>query len=103
MKIKHGINDTAVNKTDEEIGNGSINQTSAIDIVAIISNIKKRGMADWTNPIYKSLMHTRRSSYHVHESCNEQTGKECRMEQPDQVIEESVDGGRVMDNINKEQ
>lgn len=79
MELEHRNNDTINNEADEEIGNGSTNLISAADTVATISNRKKRGKADWTNPIYKSLIHTRRTSYHVHEPGNEQESKDSRM------------------------
>ncbi|KAA6354216.1 MAG: hypothetical protein EZS28_050257, partial [Streblomastix strix] len=103
MELEHRINDTVNNQTNEEAGDGSINQISAVDTAVVISNRKKRGKADWTNPIYKSLIHTRRSSYHDHESGNEQTSKEGRMRQPNQVIEKSIDRARMADDINLEQ
>ncbi|KAA6336461.1 MAG: hypothetical protein EZS28_052877, partial [Streblomastix strix] len=103
MELEHGIDDVINNQTNEETGNGSINQISSADTVAVISNRKKRGKADLTNPIYKSLTHTRRSSYHIHESGNKQESKESRMGQPNQVFEESIDRGRVVHDINQEQ
>ncbi|KAA6370008.1 MAG: hypothetical protein EZS28_034465 [Streblomastix strix] len=103
IELEHRINDAVNNQTNEEAVDGSTNQISTVNTVAVISNSKKRGKADWINPIYKSLILTRRSSYHIHESGNEQTSKEGRMGQPDQVIEKSIDGGRVVDDINLEQ
>ncbi|KAA6358157.1 MAG: hypothetical protein EZS28_046316, partial [Streblomastix strix] len=103
MELEYGINDAINNQIDEQIGNGSINQISTVDTTTTISNRKKRGKADWTNPIYKSLIYARRSSYHVHESGNEQTGKEGRMGQPNQAIEKSTDRDRMVDGINQEQ
>ncbi|KAA6366501.1 MAG: hypothetical protein EZS28_037971, partial [Streblomastix strix] len=83
MELESGINDAIDNQVNEEIGDGIINQIGAVDTFAkVISNRKKRNKVDWTNPIYKSLIHTRRSSYHFHESGNEQTSKEGRMEKP---------------------
>ncbi|KAA6320208.1 MAG: hypothetical protein EZS28_054713, partial [Streblomastix strix] len=84
-------------------GDGSINQISTVDTTIAISNRKKRGKADWTNPIYKSLIHTRRSSYHIHESENEQESKESRLRQSDQVIKKSTDRGGMVDDTNQEQ
>ncbi|KAA6367649.1 MAG: hypothetical protein EZS28_036825 [Streblomastix strix] len=103
MELEHRINDTINNQTDEEIGNGSTNQTSAIDTVAIIPNRKKCDKADWTNPIYKSLIHTRRTSYHIHEPKDEQESKVSRMGYPDQVVEKSIDRSGMVDIVNQEQ
>ncbi|KAA6375802.1 MAG: hypothetical protein EZS28_028673 [Streblomastix strix] len=103
MELEHRINDAISNQTNEETGDGSINQISATDTAVIISNRKKRSKVDWSNPIYKSSIHTRRSSYHVHESENEQTSKESRNGYPNQVIERSIDRGRMVDDINQEQ
>ncbi|KAA6362167.1 MAG: hypothetical protein EZS28_042306, partial [Streblomastix strix] len=103
MELEHGINDAVNNKIDEEIGESSINQISAVDTVATISNHKKRGKADWTNPIYKSSVHTRRTSFHVHKLRNEQESKESRKGQPDQIIEKNIDRGGVVDSTNQEQ
>ncbi|KAA6385580.1 MAG: hypothetical protein EZS28_018889, partial [Streblomastix strix] len=103
MELEHRINDVVNNKTNEEAGDGSSNQISTVDTVAVISNRKKRGRADWTNSIYKSSIHTKRSSYHVHESGDEQMSKQSRMRQPNQVIEKSFDRSRMVDDINQEQ
>ncbi|KAA6363592.1 MAG: hypothetical protein EZS28_040880, partial [Streblomastix strix] len=103
MELEHRINDAVINHTDEEASDGSINQINAIDTAVVISNRKKRGKADWTNPIYKSLIHTRRSSYHIHEPRNDQPGKDGRMGQPNQVIEKNIDRGRMVYDINQEQ
>ncbi|KAA6356748.1 MAG: hypothetical protein EZS28_047726 [Streblomastix strix] len=103
MELEHRINDSINNQTDEEIGNGSTNQTSAINIVATIPNRKKRGKADWSNPIYKSLIHSRRTSYHIHEPRDEQESKDSRIRQPDQVVEKSIDRSGMVDIVNQEQ
>ncbi|KAA6388317.1 MAG: hypothetical protein EZS28_016153 [Streblomastix strix] len=103
IELEHGINDAINNQTNEETSDGSINQTCTVNTAAAILNCKKRGKADWTNPINKSSVHTRRSSYHVHELRNEQMGKEDGMGLPDQIIEKSADRVRVVDNANQEQ
>ncbi|KAA6360374.1 MAG: hypothetical protein EZS28_044098, partial [Streblomastix strix] len=103
IELEYRINDTTNNQADEEIGNGSINQTSAIDTVAIIPNHKKRGKADWTNPIYKSLIHMRKTSYHIYEPRDEQESKDSRMGQPDQVVEKINDRSGMVDIVNQEQ
>ncbi|KAA6387502.1 MAG: hypothetical protein EZS28_016973 [Streblomastix strix] len=103
MELEHRINDVVNNQVHKEIGDGNINQISAVDTVGTISNRKKPGKAYWTNPIYKSSIHTTRTSYHVHELGNEQMSKQSRMVQPDQTIEKSADRGRMVDDTNQEQ
>ncbi|KAA6383391.1 MAG: hypothetical protein EZS28_021081 [Streblomastix strix] len=59
MELERRINDVINNQIDEEIGNGSVNQTSTVDTVAGISNRMKQGKAVWTNLIYIRVQITR--------------------------------------------
>ncbi|KAA6381420.1 MAG: hypothetical protein EZS28_023052 [Streblomastix strix] len=78
MKLEHRINDAVNNQIDEEICDGNINQICTIETVGTISNREKRSKASWTNPIYKSSVHTGWASHHIHEPGIEQMSKQGR-------------------------